>query len=265
MQEALRIREDIKNNKEFKKINEVKPDVFNDNMIIEETTKDLKAEGFTNIPEVSDLDPLPKKTTITATNRAEDKNAEDEYESAQDRIDEYLVKERGALKKVNEDSNVYHTTVDIGDDGKFTRYFTVKDDKIVEATKNADGNFDVQNDAEEVSAEVIGKYHDALSKAKELIDAGKITYYNNELDAVCKYPIFKSVVDNKYFIIKDNEFALIEDCTGIKIVDGEPYAEGTDKKLDELARETLSNQAENLKILAQVNEIKGLIVDLMSS
>ena len=37
------------------------------------------------------------------------------------------------------------------------------------------------------------------------------------------------------------------------------------KKLDELARETLSNQMNNLKILAQVNEIKGLIVDLMSS
>ena len=37
------------------------------------------------------------------------------------------------------------------------------------------------------------------------------------------------------------------------------------QKLDALARETLSNQAENLKILAQVNEIKGLIIDLMSS
>lgn len=37
------------------------------------------------------------------------------------------------------------------------------------------------------------------------------------------------------------------------------------KKLDELARETLSNQMNNLQILAQVNEIKGLIVDLMSS
>ena len=37
------------------------------------------------------------------------------------------------------------------------------------------------------------------------------------------------------------------------------------KKLDELARETLSAQSDNLKILAQVNEIKGLIVDLMSS
>ncbi len=37
------------------------------------------------------------------------------------------------------------------------------------------------------------------------------------------------------------------------------------QKLDALARETLSNQANNLKILAQVNEIKGLIVDLMSS
>ena len=37
------------------------------------------------------------------------------------------------------------------------------------------------------------------------------------------------------------------------------------KKLDALARETLSNQTSNLKILAQVDEIKGLIVDLMSS
>lgn len=37
------------------------------------------------------------------------------------------------------------------------------------------------------------------------------------------------------------------------------------EKLDALARETLSNQMNNLKLLAQVNEIKGLIVDLMSS
>ena len=37
------------------------------------------------------------------------------------------------------------------------------------------------------------------------------------------------------------------------------------QKLDALARETLSAQSSNLKILAQVNEIKGLIVDLMSS
>ena len=37
------------------------------------------------------------------------------------------------------------------------------------------------------------------------------------------------------------------------------------KKLDELVKETLSAQSNNLKILEQVNEIKGLIVDLMSS
>lgn len=37
------------------------------------------------------------------------------------------------------------------------------------------------------------------------------------------------------------------------------------EKLDALARETLSAQSKNLKILAQVNEIKGLIVDLMSA
>ena len=37
------------------------------------------------------------------------------------------------------------------------------------------------------------------------------------------------------------------------------------QKLDALARETLSAQSNNLKILEQVNELKGLIVDLMSS
>ena len=37
------------------------------------------------------------------------------------------------------------------------------------------------------------------------------------------------------------------------------------EKLDALTRETLNGQMNNLKILAQVNEIKGLIVDLMSS
>lgn len=37
------------------------------------------------------------------------------------------------------------------------------------------------------------------------------------------------------------------------------------EKLDALARETLSAQSNNLKLLSQVNEIKGLIVDLMSS
>ncbi len=37
------------------------------------------------------------------------------------------------------------------------------------------------------------------------------------------------------------------------------------KKLDELTRETLSMQMDNLKILAKANEIKGLIIDLMSS
>lgn len=37
------------------------------------------------------------------------------------------------------------------------------------------------------------------------------------------------------------------------------------EKLDSLAKTTLESQMDNLKILATVNEIKGLIVDLMSS
>ncbi len=48
-------------------------------------------------------------------------------------------------------------------------------------------------------------------------------------------------------------------------IDPKYQIEVINKKLDALARETLSTQMNNLKILAQVNEIKGLIVDLMSA
>lgn len=36
-----------------------------------------------------------------------------------------------------------------------------------------------------------------------------------------------------------------------------------DEKLDELTREMLSQQADNIKILATINELKGLIIDLL--
>ena len=37
------------------------------------------------------------------------------------------------------------------------------------------------------------------------------------------------------------------------------------QKLDALTRDMLMNQQDNLKTLAQMNEIKGLIVDFLSS
>ena len=37
------------------------------------------------------------------------------------------------------------------------------------------------------------------------------------------------------------------------------------KNLDNLARSMLQNQKDNLKLLAQIDEIKGLIVDLMQA
>lgn len=50
-----------------------------------------------------------------------------------------------------------------------------------------------------------------------------------------------------------------------RLKDPKVQIEVINKKLDELARETMSQQMNNLKILAQVDEIKGLIIDLMSS
>ena len=48
-------------------------------------------------------------------------------------------------------------------------------------------------------------------------------------------------------------------------IDPKYSIEVINKKLDELTRETLAMQMDNMKILAKANEIKGLIIDLMSS
>ena len=73
-----------------------------------------------------------------------------------------------------------------------------------------------------------------MRKGKPLIVPSRTNFFSN-------YSLPPHVVDPKYQIQVINE------------------------KLDALTRETLSNQMNNLKILAQVNEIKGLIVDLMSA
>ncbi len=73
-----------------------------------------------------------------------------------------------------------------------------------------------------------------MRKGKPLIVPSRTNFFSN-------YYLPPHVVDPKYQIQVINE------------------------KLDALTRETLSTQMNNLKILAQVNEIKGLIVDLMSA
>ena len=73
-----------------------------------------------------------------------------------------------------------------------------------------------------------------MRKGKPLIVPSRTNFFSN-------YSLPPHVVDPKYQIQVINE------------------------KLDALTRETLSTQMNNLKILAQVNEIKGLIVDLMSA
>ena len=50
-----------------------------------------------------------------------------------------------------------------------------------------------------------------------------------------------------------------------RLKDPKVQIEVINEKLEALTRETLNQQLNNLKILAQVDEIKGLIIDLMSS
>lgn len=95
---------------------------------------------------------------------------------------------------------------------------------------------------------------------------------NNFKNAVSQFISF--IVSNNYevsrqkkkrpqFVSPVNYFANYNTTPRIK--DPKVQINIINQKLSELARETMRSQMNNLKILAQVDEIKGLIVDLMSS
>lgn len=196
MQEAVSVRDYI--NKNFKYMNEVKSGVINENMVIEETQKDLEAEGVA-YPKVNELDETPVTEEIAVQREEVARNYDEEYKDDGKGMLEALEAD-GTLKKVEGKQNVYQTKA-VKADGK-VRYFAVADNKVYEVFKK-DNKFLMAKEPVEVTAEDITSYSNAVERANKLVDNKALNHVSIPSS---RYPIFKATGADEYYIIKDNKF-----------------------------------------------------------
>ena len=270
IREAVKVRDNIAKKEEYSFLNEVKEGIINDNLIVAETIKDLKAEGFedSQIPEVAKL-PKPKKTSEEqAAARRESKKADKELDTAEEKLN-HLVEQELLTPLVSEDDvtvddnkiGVYKTA-GLDDNGKDARYFKIIDDTIVEVTNNSEGKFEpVEEEADDSKViEEITNYTQAINRAKDLIASGAIVDYRTSVTH-SQYPIFKASGANQFFIIKDNQLYEIKNCTGINEQaqgDGKfaIHAVGTEKTLDKLTEVDLNAEFTDGDIKSTANNLK---------
>ena len=209
MQEAVAARDYV--NKNFGYLNEVKPGVINENMIVEETQKDLEAEGIA-YPKVTELDAAPVTDEIVVQTEQEMKDLDEEFDGDGKGKLEALYKD-GKLTKVEGKDNIYQSKpIKAGDK---VRYFAVIEDKVYEVFKQNDKFLKAKN-AEEVSAADIGSYAMAVERANKLVDKNALRYVT-DVSKANRYPVFKATGANEYYIIKDNKFYHLLDAERIYI------------------------------------------------
>ena len=240
MQEAVKIRDSIKTNDDFKVLNEVKDDIINDNMIVEETKKDLEAEGITNYPKVEELDKEPVTEEITISREIEADDLDEEFkDNAQGLADK--LNEKGYLSKVSPDSKIYKTKGYDGD-GSGERYFTVKDNKLVEVKKDADGKFTVPAKPKTVSAKEINNYDIAVKRIEKLLTDNAIEKFNgNYTTTSLPFPVFKATGADEYYALIDGKFGKINNCNGLQEdkTNKKIHAKGTEKTVDQIKADDL--------------------------
>jgi len=232
MQDAVRIRDNVA--KDFGYLNEVKADVINNNLIVEETIEDLKAEGFNDgdVPAVSEL-PKPKKTQeevqaeIGKLNKAEEKL---NYLLSIDNPDEAILE---PVNPSNESCKVYKLK-GIPEEDEDNKFYQIINNKLVEVVKNDKSEF-VQKDENPDDTNIVNEikdYHAVIAKANELIKDGYIVKYpclEYEDSRPVENPkndwkFYKAAGGEQFFVIKDNQLWEIKNCTNVtyiqKTVDG---------------------------------------------
>lgn len=254
MQEAVQVREYIKGRNDFKAINEVKDGIINENMIVAETYENLTKEGIANPPKETGLDKIQAVTTVTVTDEGV-VDRDKEYENnKQGLIDEYLAKDNKYLTKVG-DTNVYQT-IGYDENGSGAKYYTVKDNKIIEVKKKGDGTFEAVANAPEVKSSDIVNYDSTLRTVKSLIGDNLIEPYKGQfVVATLPYPVFKgtSKKTNEFYAIIDGVFGKIKNCTNLKEDKTNKLisAVGTQKTLDKLTADDLDTNVDAEKIKSE--------------
>ena len=202
MQEAVKVNDLIRNNADFKEINEAKADFINEDLVVEETIEDLKSEGIT-APKVSDLDEAKKPTVVTVSTEGV-VNIDTKYEGkSQELVNEYLVKEKHILTQVG-DTDVYQTK-DYDGKGSGVRYFSVQNDKLIEVTKKEDGTFVAAPNAKTVTRKEIEAYDSTVQRINKLINEDKsIVPVENTSN------LFKATGADEYYALVDNNFGRVK-------------------------------------------------------
>ncbi|MCR4899608.1 MAG: YaaR family protein [Treponema sp.] len=107
----------------------------------------------------------------------------------------------------------------------------------------------------------------AGNKLSESVSSENIMEFRNAVRQFIKY-----VVDNNYVEYKKNRRGFSQPQqifskfnTKLRPKDPRLIIETLNQKLDGMVRDTMNMQLDNIKILARVGEIKGLIVDLMQA
>ena len=254
MQEAVQVREFIKNNSEFRTLNDVKEGIINDDMVVGETYASLKQEGISNPPKEENLDKVQTTTVVTVGDDGViDKDKE--YENnPQGLIDEHLAKDNKYLTEVG-NTKVYQTK-DIDGNGMGVKYYTVKDNKLIEVTKKADGSFEAQSDAPAVKSSEIEEYDSTILKIKSLIAEKKIEpFEGNFTTTELPYPVFRSTAKktNEFYALIDNKFGKIKNCTNLTEdkTNKKISASGTGKTLDKLTASDLETDFDESKIKSE--------------
>ena len=212
MQEAVKVNNLIQNDNDFKFINEAKSGFINDKMVVEETYADLISEGFTNPPQVDDLDKVKKPTVVTVTSDGVE-DPDKKYEGkTQQLVEEYLAKDNKYLTNI-EGTEVYQTK-DYDGNGSGVRYFSVQDGKLIEVTKKEDGTFEVPADAKAVTAKEIEAYDEAVQRIDKLLHTDKsIVPVENTSN------LFKATGADEYYALVGNKFGKVKTSADNKKVD----------------------------------------------
>ena len=261
MQEAVKVRDAIKEHDDFKVLNELKEGLINDDMIVEETIKDLEEEGITNYPKVDELDKPPVTEDIVISVETDAEDADERYKgNPQGLIDEYLDEEEHVLTKIK-NTNVYQT-IAYDKDGNGVRYFTVKDDKLIEVRKTADGKYTATPNAPAVTAKEICAYDLTLKRLNNLLDPNtKVLepYKGNFTTTKLPFPVFKATGANEFYALIDGKLGKIDKCTELTEdkTNKKIHAKGTEKTLDQLTADDLADfKDEDVKSQTKVENDK---------
>ena len=224
LMEAERVRNTIKTKYSFlNDISSSDKDIVTDDLVLKSTKEDLKKEGIKL--EGIQTDTVPVEEVEEAPSDIDEK-----CETADEKVEELVKQEH--LKKTAKEG--VFTTTQTSSTGEPARFYTIKDDKLVELKNvksiDKDGKCTMKDNTikevdkittEEVTAQDIIDYNNTLKQINDLVKAGTISKMNTS--AMGAWPksvtLYKSkgIQENgkpQYFILKDNKLMKIN-CTGI--------------------------------------------------